>query len=78
MSSPFEQVLDFIGDEFVPVTRGLLKEVNAFYVAEGVNLPTFGQVFESLKFLQSHGVLEIQEVSNGQYLIRSIYGKDYQ
>lgn len=78
-TSPFEQVVDLIGEDYVPVNLQLLEKVNEFYIHAGVNLPTFGKIFESLLFLAMHGVIEIIAQDDGKsYLVRSIYGKNNQ
>ena len=74
--NPFEHVVDFIGIDYVPVTLDLLGKVNEFYIVGGIDLQTYGEIFDSLKFLHEHRVIElIHDPDNNRHLVKSIYGK---
>lgn len=74
--SPFRLVIDLIGTEFIPVSMDLLKRIDAIYVTNGLQLPSYADVFNTLVYLKRHNVLELLPLKNGEILVKSIYGKN--
>lgn len=76
LSNPFEELVDMVGEDLVPVTLDLLAKFSSLYLKGGLELKTYSQVFESLRFLEKHGVIElIYEPDLDRYLVKSLYGK---
>lgn len=79
-NNPFEDILSALNTSTILVTMDYLKAVRTICEDHNVHFPTYGAVFDMLRFLEENGCISIKEQSTGEYTITGLYnyGKNNQ
>lgn len=72
--NPIKELLFELGTSSRDITLDYLQAVNKLLLKYGVNLVTYGQVFNFLEYLEENGCVEItKHKSNQYYIITGLY-----
>lgn len=72
-NNPFEEILINLGINSKKVTLDYLKELAQICFRYGLHLPTYGSVFDMLRFLEERGCIKITTLETEEYEITGIY-----